>query len=43
LLIGPGYYAPSNPPKWLEKLNLQAFLLSVAAENREGLPNIIIY
>ena len=38
LLLAESGYAPVNPPEWIEKLRPQVILLSVAADDREGLP-----
>jgi competence protein ComEC len=39
LLLAESGYAPLNPPEWIERLNPQAALLSVAAGDREGRPD----
>jgi competence protein ComEC len=39
LLLADSGYAPLNSPEWLEPLNPQVVLLSVAADDREGLPD----
>jgi len=39
LLLAESGYAPVNPPEWIEKLRPQVLLLSVAADDREGLPD----
>ena len=39
LLLADAGYAPSNPPAWIEKLHPQVVLLSVAADDRDGLPS----
>jgi competence protein ComEC len=39
LLLADSGYAPSNPPEWIANLRPQVVLLSVAPENREGLPS----
>jgi len=32
-------YAPANPPEWIDRLRPQVALLSVAADDRDGLPS----
>jgi competence protein ComEC len=39
LLLADSGYAPTNPPEWLANLNPQLALLSVASDNRDGLPD----
>ena len=39
LLLAESGYAPANPPGWIEKLNPQVVLLSVAAGDWQGLPS----
>jgi len=39
LLLAESGYAPANPPEWVEKLRPQVVLLSVAADDYEGLPS----
>ena len=39
LLLADSGYAPLNPEKWLKALNPQVILLSVAADDRQGLPD----
>jgi len=39
LMLAEGGYAPVNPGGWIEDLNPQVVLLSVAAGDREGLPS----
>jgi len=39
LLLAESGYAPLNPPEWIERLQPQVVLLSVAAGDREGLPD----
>ena len=40
LLLADSGYAPLNPPEWIEKLRPQVVLLSVAAGDREGRPDV---
>jgi len=39
LLLAGGGYAPLNPPEWIESLQPQVLLLSVAADDPQGLPS----
>jgi beta-lactamase superfamily II metal-dependent hydrolase len=39
LLLAESGYAPANPPGWIERLQPQVVLLSVAAGDREGRPD----
>jgi competence protein ComEC len=39
LLLADSGYGPSNPPEWLDKLNPQLVLLSVAADDYQGRPD----
>ncbi len=39
LLIADSGYAPINPPEWIDNLNPQLIILSVAAGDPDGLPN----
>jgi competence protein ComEC len=39
LLLGDSGYAPVNPPAWLSNLNPQTVILSVAADDQDGLPD----
>jgi beta-lactamase superfamily II metal-dependent hydrolase len=39
LLLAEGGYAPLSPPEWLANLRPRVVLLSVAAEDRQGLPS----
>jgi beta-lactamase superfamily II metal-dependent hydrolase len=39
LLLAESGYAPVNPPEWIDKLRPQVVLLSVAPDDREGLPS----
>jgi beta-lactamase superfamily II metal-dependent hydrolase len=39
LLLADSGYAPANPAGWIEKLNPEVVLLSVAAGDREGRPD----
>jgi competence protein ComEC len=39
LLLGDSGYAPVNPPAWLANLNPQTVILSVAADDPDGLPD----
>jgi competence protein ComEC len=39
LLLSESGYAPLNPPEWLAALRPQVVLLSVAADDRQGLPD----
>ncbi len=39
LLLADNGYAPLNPPEWINNLNPQLVLLSVAANNTTGLPD----
>ena len=39
LLLADSGYAPINPPEWIANLRPQVVLLSVAAGDREGLPD----
>jgi len=39
LLLAESGYAPVNPPQWIDKLRPQVALLSVAADDRDGLPS----
>lgn len=39
LLLADSGYAPLNPPQWIANLHPQVVLLSVAADNYEGLPS----
>ncbi len=39
LLLGDSGYAPVNPPEWIANLNPQVVILSVAADDRDGLPD----
>jgi competence protein ComEC len=38
LLLAENGYAPANPPTWIENLNPRLVLLSVAPDDRDGLP-----
>ena len=38
LLLRESGYAPLNPPEWIAALDPQLAILSVAADDREGLP-----
>ncbi len=38
LLLAESGYAPVNPPEWIDKLRPQVVLLSVAPDDRQGLP-----
>jgi hypothetical protein len=40
LLLSESGYAPLNPDAWLEKLSPQLTVLSVAADDRQGLPDV---
>ena len=40
LLLAEGGYAPANPPQWIDKLRPGVVLLSVAAGDRRGMPDI---
>ena len=39
LLLAENGYAPANPPGWIDHLNPQLVLLSVAPDDRDGLPD----
>ena len=39
LLMAESGYAPVNPPEWIAKLKPQVVLLSVAPDDRQGLPS----
>jgi competence protein ComEC len=39
LLLAESGYAPVNPPEWIAKLQPQVILLSVAPDDRQGLPS----
>jgi len=39
LLLADNGYAPTNPPEWIDNLNPQLVLLSVAPDDRDGLPD----
>jgi competence protein ComEC len=39
LLLGDDGYAPLNPPNWISNLNPQLVTLSVAPDDRDGLPD----
>ena len=39
LLLADSGYAPINPPEWVDTLNPQVIILSVAADDWSGLPN----
>jgi len=39
LLLAESGYAPANPPEWIEGLHPSLVLLSVAADDRDGLPD----
>jgi competence protein ComEC len=39
LLLGDNGYAPLNPPDWISNLNPQLVTLSVAPDDRDGLPD----
>jgi competence protein ComEC len=39
LLLGDSGYAPVNPPAWLANLNPQIVIISVAANDQDGLPD----
>jgi competence protein ComEC len=39
LLLAESGYAPVNPPEWIDKLRPQVVLLSVAPDDRKGLPS----
>jgi competence protein ComEC len=39
LLLADSGYAPLNPPEWIHNLNPTLVLLSVAADDRDGLPD----
>jgi beta-lactamase superfamily II metal-dependent hydrolase len=39
LVLADNGYAPSNPPGWITNLNPQLTLLSVAPDDRDGLPD----
>jgi beta-lactamase superfamily II metal-dependent hydrolase len=39
LLLGQGGYAPLAPPEWLQNLNPQLVVISVATADRDGLPD----
>ena len=39
LLLAESGYAPVNPAEWIGKLRPQVMLLSVAADDRDGLPS----
>jgi len=39
LLLAESGYAPVNPPEWIAKLQPQVVLLSVAPDDRQGLPS----
>ena len=39
LLLADNGYAPTNPPEWIDTLNPQLVLLSVAPDDRDGLPD----
>ncbi len=39
LVLAEGGYAPLNPPDWISRLQPQVILLSVAADDRRGLPS----
>ncbi|MBC8334446.1 MAG: ComEC/Rec2 family competence protein [Anaerolineales bacterium] len=39
LLLADSGYAPINPPEWIDSLRPQLIILSVAAGNRDGLPD----
>jgi competence protein ComEC len=39
LLLAENGYAPANPPEWINNLNPQVVLLSVSAQDGEGLPS----
>jgi competence protein ComEC len=38
LLLAESGYAPLNPPEWIDRWNPQLVVLSVAADDRDGLP-----
>jgi competence protein ComEC len=40
LLLAESGYAPLNPPDWIARWNPQVVLLSVAADDRDGLPDV---
>ena len=40
LLLADSGYAPINPPEWIENLNPQLAVLSVAADDRFGMPPV---
>ena len=40
LLLAESGFAPLNPDQWLETLNPQLVLLSVAANDRQGMPDM---
>ena len=39
LLLADSGYAPLNPPEWIDALQPQLIVLSVAADDRDGLPD----
>jgi beta-lactamase superfamily II metal-dependent hydrolase len=39
LLLAESGYAPVNPPEWIARLKPQVVLLSVASDDRQGLPS----
>jgi beta-lactamase superfamily II metal-dependent hydrolase len=39
LLLAESGYTPLNPPEWIDRWNPQLVVLSVAADDRDGLPN----
>ena len=39
LLLADQGYAPLKPPEWIENFNPQLVLLSVAADDQDGLPD----
>jgi beta-lactamase superfamily II metal-dependent hydrolase len=39
LLLAESGYIPINPPEWIANLNPQVILLSVAADDIQGLPS----
>ena len=42
LLLSDSGYAPVNPPEWIANLNPQAVIISVAADDRDGLPDQVV-
>jgi competence protein ComEC len=39
MLLAESGYAPLNPPEWIDRWNPQLVVLSVAVDDRDGLPN----